>query len=108
MTKKWESTDLFRCFKAPLYEGLSVHPLVRPLVCGSVTPSLSRRKKVFHSILCRVSGLVQPSASNPNGSQYWPHGANEHIDTAKNKKALHTDGWMDGKTDRHTDRQTER
>ena len=41
----------FRCYEAPLYEGLSVRPSVRT----SVTPSLSRRKKVFRST---VSGLV--------------------------------------------------
>ena len=61
---------LFRCYEAPPYEGLSVCPSGRPSVYSfirpsvdpsvrrSITPSLLRRKKVFRSTLCRVSGLV--------------------------------------------------
>ena len=58
--KKLKIEDVFRCYEAPLKEPVrrSVRPSVRRSVRRSVTPSLRRRKKVFRSTLCRVSGLV--------------------------------------------------
>ena len=53
VTKLFIEKSTFRCYEAPLHEGLSVRPSVRPLRL-LIYPLI----EVFRSTLCRVSGLV--------------------------------------------------